>query len=502
MALNTRRIPGPTDPKYLAAVAAALPQAAAMAYFSKQGFKLTERGGLSEWEREDRERCRNDFRYFLRYWKFKNRETGEVLSFESLWEGQEDAVKEMQEHPWLFMLKAGKLGLTELECAWDGWVGIFRVNARVGLFSKGLPEAKGLRDIVKFGLTHLPRHLAPKILTDSAGGDTTQSLKLAGEGPDDERLIISYAATKTAAIDASFTHIHLDELSHVQDPKALWGSVSTVVPEGASLHIVTRGAGSEVYTKELWDIAVAKSGKLRAFFAPWTQRPGRDEAWLATEAGNMHALALKHYAPQTPEDALAGDKDAEYVPMSAWNRCYDATLPPLTKADKLVLGVDAAVNNDWFSISGVTRHPVHKLQVAHRFLRVFKPVDGFIDYAQVKREIEELCQTYHVVCLTYDRYQMEDMAQDLTRRNVVWCQNFSQQNDRLLADAGLHHAIIGGEFWHTGDAELTMAVSKAGVEINEKENNKMRIVKRHAADKIDPVVATSMARAVCMFLNL
>ena len=68
----------------------------------------------------DIEACRESFVEWLRWWPFKNRETGKILTFASMWPGQRDLAEIMMANPWVFALKAGKLGFTEEECAWDG----------------------------------------------------------------------------------------------------------------------------------------------------------------------------------------------------------------------------------------------------------------------------------------------------------------------------------------------------------------------------------------------
>lgn len=511
MAGTLRKLPNQTDPRYVREVGNNLLNAAMAVYLQRNmGYKIpTIRVGLTDEQKAERKRC-EDFLYFLRYWKFINRETGKVGSFENLWPGQREAAQFMVENAWAFFLKAGKLGFTELECAWDAHVAIYgQPNARVHLFSKGQPESRNLLKMVKFGIEHLPPHLSRKIMIDAAGGDTLNTLMLAGDGPDDTRVIWSYAATDNAAIDQNATHTHLDELSHIKGQESLWGSVSTTVAdaseenEAATIHIVTRGAG-EVYTAELWRNAKAETGKLRGFFAPYTARPGRDEEWRKREAGTMHLASLRHFAPITEEDALAGDKDTEYVPIESWDMCLDSELPELKPGDRtpLVLGVDAGVSSDFFAVSGVSRHPKYHQHAAHRLLRQFAPVAGFIDYGDVKKYIRQVCKDFNVVCMTYDPYQMEDIAQEFTRESVVWCDKFGQQGERLVADAGLHRAIISREFFHSGNSDLRMAVMEAGVEINEKSDSKMRIVKRKASSKIDTLVATSMARERCLELNI
>lgn len=500
---TTVKLPRPDDPRYRKAVSSLLVEGALRAYYRKQGYLPPEKDGLTKEQQYEREQCRNSFTYFARkFWKFKNRETGEILTFEDMWEGQILAAQVMENNSWIFLLKAGKLGFTELECAFDAWRAIFgEPNSRIHLFSKDLIAARELLAMVRFGILNLPPHIGLRIISEKAGGSTTTSLILAGDGLDDERIIISYAATENAAINQSAMHTHLDEVSHMRDPKAVWDSVATTVTPDGTLHIVTRGAGNEVYTRDLWEMAQAGASKLVPFFAPYNLRPGRDAEWRAKEAATMHETALRHFAPETPEDALSGDDDVQYVPMVLWDACFDPAIPPLTTSEPMVLGVDAAVSSDYFVISGVTRHPTRHEEAAHRFLRIWRPISGYIDYGVIFREILEICRTYKVVCVTYDPYQMADMAQRLLEAGI-WAEPFSQNTARLEADAGLHHAILSREFWHTNDPELREAVANAGAQTDEKNRSRMRIVKRHPAKKIDALVATSMARHQALFLNI
>lgn len=470
---------------------------------------------LTPEQQAERDACadkRTGFLVFMRHWRFINRETGMEASFSDPWPGQIAAAEFMTANPWVFLLKAGKLGFTELETCWDAWSAIYgRPNSRVHLFSKGLPEAVSLLDIVEFGIRHLPEHLSRRIMSEVVGGDTTRQLILEGDGPDDRRVIVSYAATGNAAIDQNASHTHLDELSHIQGKAQmdLWGSVSTTVADGDTLHIVTRGAG-EVYTKTLWQQAVAGTGKLRGFFAAYDSRPGRDAIWRAKEAATMHITALKHFAPETPADALAGDAATEFVPIEMFDACQvdREIVPPLIGREMpAVIAIDAGVRSDWFSISLVTRHPdrkEHRGEVVHRFTKTFEPTRGFVDFEEIWEYLVMIAKTHRIVECAYDPYQMEAFAQRLNRGRVVPAYEFSQQTDRLISDTGLHHDIVSREFWHEGDPYLRMAVQNASVEISEKggTESKLRIVKSSPTAKVDPLVATSMAVERCKALNI
>jgi hypothetical protein len=303
----------------------------------------------------ERLRGADGFRAFLPYWHFVNRESGKIQTFTELWPGQRDAVREMIAHPWLFALKAGKLGFTELACAWDAYRLMFaQPNARIGLFSKEKDAAKGLLKMVRFGLRRLPDWLRPTVYS-GPGGDTTVSLIL-DYGPDDQRTLISYSTANGTAIDVTLTHAHIDELSHMLDPRAVWSSVSTTIAPEGTCHIVTRGAGDANYTHELFEAAQEGNSLLHPFFSPYDRRPDpagkRDRDKLL---GTMSALALAYYLPVTVEDAFASSDDSPYIPIERWDQ-LEHGLPPMRPGDRtpLVLALDAAVSNDCFAIVGVT----------------------------------------------------------------------------------------------------------------------------------------------------
>lgn len=371
------------------------------------------------------------FLAWARHWQFKNRETGAVLTFRNLWPGQERFADKMMTLAWIFALKAGKLGFTELECCWDGYVAWARRNSRVHLFSKEQDAAKEMLTYVKFGLAHMEPAFGIHFL-DQANREidsdhvASQILHMAvyppGQGRDasDLRSIQAYATAKFPAIDKTAQHTHVDEWAHMERPGGVWGSIQTTVsPDNGTVHIVTRGAGESKEVEDTWKAAVDGGSKLIAFFEPWSARPDRDQAWLEAEAATAPTLAaLQHFAPETAEDAFLGDNDAAYVPIELWDACFDPTLAiwipdpngPQVRDEEhgrwvgnlqpgdgttLVLGVDAGVSHDTFAVVAVSRHPVRHADPAIRLVKSWRPedfVDEVIDFATVESWIRTVCQ--------------------------------------------------------------------------------------------------------------
>ncbi|KKN69201.1 hypothetical protein LCGC14_0443770 [marine sediment metagenome] len=536
---------------------------------------------LAEDEQEALARCEEfprGFYEFLRHWKFVNRETGIVGTFEELWPGQEAAAERMVAHKWLFLLKAGKLGFSELECAWDGYVARFaQQRANVNIFSKDGPASRELLEWVKYGVKRLPRWMGIEIL-DVAGGDTLTSLKfhVRGTEADDVRNVNSYAASEHVAIESTATHAHVDELSHMKFAEIVWGAVSTTVSPWGSLHIVSRGAGPSKYSARLWKQAMAgrsektyelekgrrAEGLLVPFFAPWHARPreplralepGEDpfRAWYEEQRGTRSLQRLLHYAPETPEDALAGDETAQYIPLAVWDNCRDYDMPALIPGDRqaAVLAMDAAVSSDSFAVAIVTRHPDHedaegracnrtKADPAIRAVRIWRPdpVTGVIDHDLIEQWVRMVCwggcheghanrgretmsappdgeecaackegrrqPGLNVVQITYDEFQLHGMAGRFTKDGVAWVDKFPQTTERLIADADLYKLAMSGALAHNGDPELREHISNARAKLQSDEDSRMRIVKASPQQKVDGAVASSMGVKRILELNV
>lgn len=482
-------------------------------------------------------RARRDFRYFLQFWEFVNRETGDVQtfghwdqeadSFVFTWEGQDELGGAMEAHPWLFALKAGKLGFSELECAYDAWVVRFRQrNARVHIFSRVEPSAVELLGIVKFGLRHLPPWMRFPILENEPGGDTTRSLKLMNpQDPDDVRSVLSYASRGPVAIEQSAAHSHVDELAHMQQAEQVWSSVSTTVPENGSIHIVTRGAGSGQYAHTLWASAVAGEGRLHPFFADWTKRP-RPEDWYEKETGNRALVAQSRFAPRTVEEAFADDETQSYIPVEIWRRRAEK-FDEIGPKEPCVLGVDAAITNDMYAVVVVTRHPdpARRDEPAIRLCNAWKPTPGHpVDLAKPDAWIRIFvggackpgpdghppsmrsddcaeCATrvlavagHNVIQIAYDHYQMESVAQQWRKDGIgPHIHDFDQMNMRLMADGDMFRRAMTGTMSHNGDPTLEQHIGNSAAKTQADEDSKMRIIKRAPSGKVDLAVASSMA---------
>ena len=526
--------------------------------------------------------CRAAFINFLPYWSFVGREMGEVFRMTEctsrhdseeiddgvvllttegtkeikklqehevaphshLWEGQEEFARLTETEKWIFALKAGKLGFTELECAFDAWRMIFGPrNARIHIFSRADTAAIDLLGYVRFGIIRLPEWMRPALAEDERGGDTGHSLRLI-YSEDDKRTAVCYAAGPKVSIDQTCHHAHVDEMSVMPFAEKTWNSITSTIAPSGTCHIVTRGAGDTVYAAELWRLAKKGLSKLFPFFIPYNRRPGRDEAWRETEAGNMTSVGIKHYAPETEDDALAGENEELFIPIELYDRCKEE-LPDLAPGGKEfgVLGVDAGVRNDYFAVVLVTRHPDEDRHedIALRKLRLWTPPPGGeISFSGPEAFIWAVClggcamghwkkepwdepkdlrndepcpacvecvagreawlPPWNIFEVAYDPHQMENTAQR-GKADAINFQPFEQGKARLIADSELRNIIASKRFAHDGNETMRGQIEHAGAKLDAEER-KLRIVKLGPDKKVDAVVALSMAANRCTELYL
>lgn len=281
---------------------------------------------------------------FFAQWRFKNRETGQVETLgDSLFDSQQRYIEAAEEHPWVFVLKAGKLGATELACAYDAYHLLYRgPNTRVHVFSMGLNEAKELKNWIAFGLERLPPALRMPILPEP-GSDTTTRIRLQA-GLDDIRTLVVYPSGPHTSIDQTAHHTHVDELARMRFPERTWPAIESTIADvpDATCHIVTRGAGADNYAAVIWLKAIMGDSRLHPLFVPWHARPGRDQAWFDQQQRELDAMEHGFFAPSTAEDAIAGASAATVIPM-AWAEEALQRVPWVSQgAGTIAAGLDVA----------------------------------------------------------------------------------------------------------------------------------------------------------------
>jgi hypothetical protein len=256
---------------------------------------------------------------------------------------------------------------------------------------------------------------------------------------------------------------------------------------------------------EHWILKRAAAGTLKLLKSYHMDNPSLHDGTDWTEQGRrsisrLQGLTGARYARLYQGEWVADDGDDAFLPSIAlWDNCV-ADVAPATSHQPVIIGLDGAVSGDTFAAVAVSRNPDIDNAIVVRDVRVWSPTDKPLDYGAIENEIREMLDTFNVVQVTYDPFQLHYLAQRLS--GVVWCKPFIQGADRLEADAQLRSLIVQRQIAHDGTAAVLRAhLGNADAKMDES-GHKLRMVKRHAAAKIDAAVALSMASYRALELNL
>ena len=195
--------------------------------------------------------------------------------------------------------------------------------------------------------------------------------------------------------------------------------------------------------------------------------------------------------------------ETEAIPIERWDACKE-TLRPLKPDDRtpLVIALDASVSGDCTAMVAVSRHPKRTDDIAVRGVLVWEPPKGGkIDYSTtIEPAVRRWCKRYNVACVVYDPYQLHHLCTTMRKDGVGWLEEFSQGQQRAVADKQTYDLVMAGRIAHDGAPKLRKHVQNAAAQtLSEKT---LRFKKKSDPLKIDLLVALSMAAYQCLRLNL
>jgi len=221
--------------------------------------------------------------------------------------------------------------------------------------------------------------------------------------------------------------------------------------------------------------------------APW-----QDEAW----ATSMRRERASAYQRQFLNEFASSS--SQFVNMAAWDRCVDPTATPLPSAPHLpvYVGVDAGLKRDASAIV-VTFYDEAAKVVRLVFHRIFTPTpDAPLDFEQtIENTLIELSKKYYVRKIVFDPWQMQAMAQRLTRAGLP-IEEFPQSSPRLSQAAqNLFDLIESQSLVLYGNDEMRLAVSRC---VAQESSRGWKISKDKQSHHIDVVIALMMSAQACV----
>jgi len=231
-----------------------------------------------------------------------------------------------------------------------------------------------------------------------------------------------------------------------------------------------------------------------------------------TELGNfkMYRLNIWQYS------------SSPWIRMENWDNCK-GELSDWSKADAIGAGADLGGRDDLASWAIVARFrvdeddedgmPVYRYEVksqsfigndVSRDLRK-PPFSEFVYDRQIliskyplrelSRTLYDECDNHSVEAVGYDPHNAQQFAEDLKSEGITpasFAQNHGMFNEPIK---DLTQAIASGRFRHDGDDLLRWCVGNAAIHKNRK--GEWMFDKSGASEKIDPIVAMTMAFRIC-----
>jgi Phage Terminase len=185
--------------------------------------------------------------------------------------------------------------------------------------------------------------------------------------------------------------------------------------------------------------------------------------------------------------------DSTFVDMDWWDACVDEDVTPVMFDSSMPVwvGVDASVKRDATAIAVCTFDTAAKKPriVWHK---IFQPTKSDpLDFeGTIENTLRDLMTRYRVREVRFDPYQMQAVAQRLTRDRVPMVE-FAQSVPNITeASTNLYELIKSNNLIAYKDAAIRLAISRA---VAIESTRGWKISKEKTAHKIDVVIALGMA---------
>lgn len=219
------------------------------------------------------------------------------------------------------------------------------------------------------------------------------------------------------------------------------------------------------------------------FTAPWQTAEWRDQMREQLRPNAYLRLIENRFV----------SSDSTFVDMDWFDACVDSQLRQLIsdRALSVWVGVDASVKRDSTAVVATTWDDAEK-RVRVVWHRIFQPsANDPLDFeATIETTLQDLTHRFRVREVRFDPYQMQAVAQRLTRANVPMVE-FAQSVPNLTeASTNLYELIKARGLQIYADDAIRLAIQRA---IAVETSRGWRIAKEKASHKIDVVVALGMA---------
>jgi hypothetical protein len=322
---------------------------------------------------------------WLELWTFVDEEGRTQTLADGLWAGQRRFLEALLSAGHVVSIKSRKVGLSTLVCAHAAWAARIRdVNAAVHLLSYREDAARELLRGLRRGLDGLPPFLQLPLARE------TSTVLVYDAGRDDRRSLKAFPATPTAAIEATTSHLVLDEWAHSFDPEALWVALEPTLPARASSALITTARGPGDFVHDYWRRSEAGETRHTPVFVSALERADRSPPWLEQKRRQEGKWpSLRNY-PLTAEDAFASAGEPYFAPELLAAAQQEALPPSPRRSDRYLKAWD--IGSKDASVCVVLRAPApEEAEVWH--VADYRRLVGQ-DFPAIQREIETTHSQY------------------------------------------------------------------------------------------------------------
>jgi hypothetical protein len=323
---------------------------------------------------------------WLEVWTFVDDNGRTRKLAEALWDGQRRFLEALLTDGHVLSIKSRKVGLSTFVCAHAAWTARIRdVNASAHLLSYRADASQELLRSLRSGLEGLPAFLRLPLERE-----TSTVLSFAA-GPGDRRTLKAFPATPNAAIEATSSHLVLDEWAHTFDPEAVWAAVEPTLAPRATSALITTARDPGDFVHDYYRRSEAGQTRHAPVFVSALERPDRTTAWLEEKRRQEGKIGSLRNYPLTADEAFAHASEPYFAPEVLEAAQHEALSPsPARRGDRYLKAWD--VGRKDASVCVVLRAPSRdEMQVWH--VVGYRRLLGE-DFPAIQHEIKTMHATY------------------------------------------------------------------------------------------------------------
>jgi len=189
--------------------------------------------------------------------------------------------------------------------------------------------------------------------------------------------------------------------------------------------------------------------------------------------------------------------ESQFIAIETWDACVNSELSPAMPGKEIYIcvGVDASVKRDFTAVVAVTKLNDDTIRLVHH--RLWKPLKGEINFADVEAYILWLHQNFYVSIVRFDPFQFASSAQRLSAKGVR-LEEYPQTTTNLTEAGSLLYELIDSQRLEVyPDADFRQQIQNV---VAVETTRGFRLSKEESGRKIDLIAALSFACVAALTL--